>query len=161
VQLARAQIAALRTAGDPEGRYRAKWKLVRGLYHEGYSVDEVRELFRLIDWMMHLRDDLDDRFQDELIALEERLETPHLTSLERRWMARGEARGEAMGEVKGRAELLLTLFRKLHGTVPQEVEARIRNLSRDRLETLGEAVLDLKSIPELEAWLDSAEKPAG
>jgi hypothetical protein len=161
VQLARAQIAALRTAGDPEGRYRAKWKLVRGLYDEGYSVDEVRELFRLIDWMMHLRDDLDDRFQDELIALEERLETPHLTSLERRWMARGEAMGEAMGEVKGRAELLLTLFRKLHGTVPQEVEARIRNLSRDRLETLGEAVLDLKSISELEAWLDSTEKPAG
>jgi hypothetical protein len=29
VQLARAQIAALRTAGDPEGRYRAKWQLVR------------------------------------------------------------------------------------------------------------------------------------
>jgi hypothetical protein len=32
VLLARAQIEALRTAGDPEGRYRAKWQLVRGLY---------------------------------------------------------------------------------------------------------------------------------
>ena len=30
-QLARPQIAGLRTAGDPEGRYRAKWQLVRNL----------------------------------------------------------------------------------------------------------------------------------
>lgn len=29
VQIARAQVEALRTAGDPEGRYRAKWRLVR------------------------------------------------------------------------------------------------------------------------------------
>jgi len=31
VQVARAQIAALRNAGDPTGRYRAKWQLVRNL----------------------------------------------------------------------------------------------------------------------------------
>jgi hypothetical protein len=32
VQVARAQIEALRTAADPEGRYQAKWRLVRNLY---------------------------------------------------------------------------------------------------------------------------------
>jgi hypothetical protein len=32
IQIARAQIEALRTAGDAEGRYRAKWRLVRNLY---------------------------------------------------------------------------------------------------------------------------------
>jgi hypothetical protein len=66
VQLARAQIAALRTAGDPEGRYRAKWQLVRNLYEIGYNADQVRELFTLIDWMMHLRVDLEKRFKQEL-----------------------------------------------------------------------------------------------
>ena len=55
VLLARAQIEALRTAGDPEGRYRAKWSLVRSLYDLGYNAQQVREIFRLIDWMMHLR----------------------------------------------------------------------------------------------------------
>ncbi len=55
VQMARAQIESLRTAGDPEGRFRAKWQLVRSLYRAGYNADDVRELFRLIDWMMHLR----------------------------------------------------------------------------------------------------------
>jgi len=35
VQVARAQVAALRTAGDPTGRYGAKWQLVRNLYDLG------------------------------------------------------------------------------------------------------------------------------
>ena len=63
VLLARAQIEALRTAGDPEGRYRAKWLLVRGLYDLGYNAQQVREIFRLIDWMMHLRVDLEAQFE--------------------------------------------------------------------------------------------------
>ena len=50
VQLARAQIEALRTTGDPERRYRAKWRLVRKLYELGYNAEELREIFRLIDW---------------------------------------------------------------------------------------------------------------
>jgi hypothetical protein len=58
VLLARAQIEALRTAGNPEERYRAKWLLVRGLHDLGYNAQQVREIFRLIDWMMHLRIDL-------------------------------------------------------------------------------------------------------
>jgi hypothetical protein len=44
VQVARAQIAALRTAGDPAGRYRAKWQLVRNLYELGYNAEDVREI---------------------------------------------------------------------------------------------------------------------
>ena len=35
--------------------YQAKWQLVRNLYEIGCNADQVRELFRLIDWMMHLR----------------------------------------------------------------------------------------------------------
>ena len=150
VQIARAQIEALRTVGDPEARYRSKWRLVRSLYEQGYNADEIRELFRLIDWMMHLRDDLGERFEEELIALEDSLEEPHLTSLERIWLARGEARG--------RATVVLAQLRKLCGSLTEEVEARIRNLSLDRLDVLGEAVLELRSLQDLEAWLDSTDR---
>ena len=83
VQLARAQIAALRTAGDPEGRYQAKWQLVRKLYEMGYNAEQVRELFGLIDWMMHLRVDLEQRFKQELDEFEESLQMPYVTSVER------------------------------------------------------------------------------
>ncbi|MFO7907350.1 MAG: hypothetical protein R6U98_32175 [Pirellulaceae bacterium] len=83
VQVARARIEALRTAGDPEGRFRAKWQLVRSLYDAGYNAEEVRELFRLIDWMMHLRADLEQRFRVDLAAFEEQREMPYVTSIER------------------------------------------------------------------------------
>ena len=76
VEVARAQIAALRTPGDPESRYKSKTELVRNLYSAGYNQDEIREIFRLIDWMMHLRPDLDRRFKSELVAYEKELKMP-------------------------------------------------------------------------------------
>jgi hypothetical protein len=155
VQLARAQIAALRTAGDPEGRYRAKWQLVRGLYELGYNAEQVRELFRLIDWMIHLREDLSMRFEQDLTALEASLKMPYVTSVERI----AEARGEARGEVRGSVNLLLRQIRKICGPVPEGVADRVRNLSLARLETLSEAVMTLRSLPELEAWLDAGDRP--
>ena len=48
VLVARAQIEALRTAGDPEGRYRAKRSLVLGLYDLGYNEEQIREMFVLL-----------------------------------------------------------------------------------------------------------------
>ncbi len=92
VQVARAQIEALRTAGDPERRYRAKWQLVRNLYNLGYNADEVREIFLFIDWMMGLREDLSHRFEQEVTDLEGSLNMAYVTSVERIAEARGEAR---------------------------------------------------------------------
>ena len=93
VQMARAQIEALRTASDPEGRYRAKSRLVRKLYDLGYNAEELRQIFRLIDWMMHLTETLSQRFEQELREFEESLNMPYVTSVERIAEARGEARG--------------------------------------------------------------------
>ena len=76
VEVARAQIAALRTASDPESRYNSKTQLVRNLYSAGYNQDVIREIFRLIDWMLHLRPDLDRRFKSELVAYEKELKMP-------------------------------------------------------------------------------------
>ncbi|MCR4411789.1 MAG: DUF4351 domain-containing protein [Thermoguttaceae bacterium] len=157
VQIARAQIEALRTATDPEGRYRAKWQLVRNLYGLGYNADEVRELFRLIDWMMHLREDLSQRFEQELTAFEESLNMPYITSVERIAEARGEARGEAQGRVEGGATILLRQLVKLCGPLPQAIEDRVRRLSLERLAALGEAVFDFRSLQDLQSWLDAHE----
>src|SRR5438093_7324387 len=62
IQLARAQIAALRTARHPERRLEVKWKLVRSLYELGYDADELRLVFRWINRMMQLRSDLEELF---------------------------------------------------------------------------------------------------
>jgi hypothetical protein len=167
VQIARAQIEALRTAGDPEGRLRAKWQLVRNLYDAGYNADQVRELFRLIDWMMHLRADLEQRFRVELAKFEEQRQMPYVTSIERMARDEGRAEGKAEGKTEGKAEgkvegkveggitLLLRQLRRVCGELPQDVERRIRALSYSDIETLGEALLGFRTLDDLRTWLDA------
>jgi hypothetical protein len=146
VLLARAQVEALRTAGDAEGRYRAKWLLVRGLYDLGYNADQVREIFRLIDWMMHLRIDLDERFRDELTTFEEQEKMPYVTSIERL--------AEARGKAEGKAELILALLSEKFDSLPEPAEARMRNLTSEQLQQLGKDLLSFESLADLENWLD-------
>jgi hypothetical protein len=151
VQVARAQIEALRTAGDPEGRYRAKWQLVRNLYDFGYNAEEVREVFRFIDWMMSLREDLSRRFEQELTDLEESLNMPYVTSVERI--------AEARGRTEGGAGVLLVQLARTCGPLPEEIEQRVRELSYESLTKLGQAVFDIRSQADLQSWLDAHEKP--
>jgi len=148
VQLARAQIEALRTAGDPEGRYRAKWRLVRKLYELGYNAEELREIFRLIDWMMHLTESLSLRFEQDLRELEESLNMPYVTSVER------------IAEARGRVSLLLRLLAKVCGPLPDDVADRVRDLPSRQIEELGEALLDFRSLDDLQTWLALNEAPA-
>ncbi|NLX95335.1 MAG: DUF4351 domain-containing protein [Rhodopirellula sp.] len=154
VQIARAQIAALRTAGDPDGRYLAKWQVVRNLFDFGYNAEELREIFRLIDWMMRLPNELNRKFERELIALEESLNMPYITSVERI----AEERGEARGEVKGGANVLLRQLARLCGPLPANLQQRVRQLPVDGQEMLAEAVFDFGSLQDLEAWLDSHQQ---
>ncbi len=161
VQIARAQIAALRTASDPEGRYQAKWQLVRNLYNLGYNAEDVRELFRIIDWMMHLREDLTERFKQELDQLEESLQMPYVTSVERLAKAEGIAEGKAEGIAVGGAMVLLKTLAKLCGPLPKEVQQRVHRLPFEQMSALGESLLDFRSLADLQAWLDANERADG
>lgn len=55
---------------------------------------------------------------------------------------------------EGRNLVLKQLTRKL-GNLSIEQTTRINALSLDRLEALGEALLDFTSVADLEAWLGS------
>jgi hypothetical protein len=54
-----AHLEAQETRSDPPGRLEAKSRLVRQLHDKGLSAEEVRRLFGLIDWLMHLSGDLE------------------------------------------------------------------------------------------------------
>ena len=71
---------------------------------------------------------------------------------------RGEARGEARGLERGRTEegraLVLRLLARKLGKIEPEVQSQVSNLSLDRIESLGEALLDFNQMTDLLAWLD-------
>ncbi len=159
VQVARAQIEALRTAADPADRYRAKWQLIRSLYQAGYNAEQVREAFRLIDWMMHLRKDFEKRFKQELIEFEEGMNMPYVTSVERIAKEEGKAEGKAEGKTEGKTEggagVLIRPLTKVCGPLPEEVQQRVRALPYSELEVLGEDLLGFRSLGDLRQWLDT------
>jgi hypothetical protein len=57
--------------------------------------------------------------------------------------------------VEGGATVLLKLLARVCGPVPEELEQRVRRLPIERLEALGEARLDFRSVQEVQAWLDA------
>lgn len=157
VEVARAQIAALRTANDPVGRFNAKTQLVRNLYTAGYNADEVREIFRLIDWMMHLRLDLSRQFQADLVAFEKELQMPYVTSIERHAEERGLEKGREEGVELGRDQesglLLRRQLSRKFGTLSENVEQDIMQLSIEQRRNLSEDLLQFQSISDLIDWL--------
>jgi predicted transposase/invertase (TIGR01784 family) len=71
-------------------------------------------------------------------------------------LAEGEQIGEQRGEQRGRkAEgqmLILRLLTRRVGELPPEIRSRVEALPLEELENLGEALLDFKTIADLEAW---------
>jgi hypothetical protein len=58
-------------------------RLAKNLYQQGYSRQDILELFRLIDWMMALPDRIESEFKQEIRRFEEDLQMPYVTSFER------------------------------------------------------------------------------
>ncbi len=78
-----AHLKARETRGNPADRRVWKLRLVRGLYERGFSAKDVRELFRLIDWLMELPPALEESVRDEVQRIQEEKRMPYVTSIER------------------------------------------------------------------------------
>ncbi|MCX7419243.1 MAG: DUF4351 domain-containing protein [Planctomycetia bacterium] len=74
---------------------------------------------------------------------------PYVTSVERFYIARAEAQGEARGLCAG----VIKFLSRLCGTLPDEIQTRIRELPREALEELSGDAADMHAIESLEAWL--------
>ncbi len=71
----------------------------------------------------------------------------------------GEVRGEARGLERGRTEegraLVLRLLARKLGKIEAEIQVRVGGLTIDKIESLGEALLDFTQMGDLLVWLDS------
>jgi hypothetical protein len=129
---------------------------VRNLYSAGYNQHEIREIFRLIDCMMHLRPDLDRRFKSELVAYEKELKMPYITSVQRLAKAEGLEEGLEKGREQGSITLLLRMLTRRCGQLPGEVEQAIHQLSLAESQALGDALFDFQTIEDLKNWLKTS-----
>ena len=78
-----AHLQSVATAKDIASRLSWKLRLTKLLYNKGYSRTTVLELFRFIDWVIELPDDMHHQFQQEISAYEKEKKMRYVTSIER------------------------------------------------------------------------------
>jgi hypothetical protein len=88
-----AHLQTQETRQNPDGRCVWKVRLIKGLHERGLGREEVREFFRVTDWMMDLPPMLNDAFWHEIEQFEEEAKMPYITSIERRAIERGRIEG--------------------------------------------------------------------
>jgi len=99
-KLVLAHLKTMETRGNEADRHAWKVRLVRNLYECGLSADDVRELFRLIDWMMDLPRALEDLFWEEADNIAKEKHMPFIDIAERKNREKGQREGLREGLLK-------------------------------------------------------------
>jgi hypothetical protein len=96
-----AHLKALETRRSPALRRAWKVRLVKGLYERGMDPEDVRQLFRFIDWVMELPEPLELRFWDEITTFQQENMMPFVDIAERKGMEKGIKKGREEGREEG------------------------------------------------------------
>lgn len=151
-----AVMAHLRTQAtrkDMKERYSAKLMLAKGLYQRGFDRKRILELFRFIDWIMALPEELTEQFDEDMVQYESEIKMPYITSIERR----GIKKGLEQGLERGLEISILHILTRKFGEIPAELETRIRGLPLDRLEPALDESLNAESLSDFEQRLPGLE----
>ncbi len=84
-----AHLKNLETKRNKEERLFWKVTLVKALYGKGYQKEYILKLYRFIDWVMGLPEDLSIKFHEELTKYEEERKMPYITTAERIGIEKG------------------------------------------------------------------------
>ncbi len=85
-----AHLKAIETRHDLQSRQAWKVRLIKGLYERGFDREDIRKLFRLIDWLMDLPEEFSEQFWDAIAQFEKERSMPYITSVERIGLSKGE-----------------------------------------------------------------------
>jgi hypothetical protein len=123
---------------------------------DGFASAEEREIVMSF-FFRHLRLDRDERLQmhAELakvnpVTLKQEIMPLILENPLFEW---GLERGVEQGRQEGELGLLLRLLNRRFGPIGPEREALIGQLPLERLEEMGEAILSIQTVNELDQWL--------
>ena len=124
-----AHLKTKETRNDAAARKEWKFKLTRMLYERGYERQDILNLFRFIDWILELPEDLKRSFRDELEAYEREQQMPYVTSIERM----GIEQGIEQGEDRATQKIALNMLQE---NISLETIARITGLTIEQLQQL-------------------------
>jgi hypothetical protein len=117
-----AHLRAMETRTNPDERLRFKLILSKSLYRRGWTKQRIIDLYRFIDWIMALPENMENAYHEEIVKIEEVFKMPYITTAER------------IGIKKGRKETAKNLLSL--GVLTEEQIAQVAELSIEEVRRL-------------------------
>jgi len=144
---------AQETRGQPQARMQRKLEGYRRILRQGYSLEEIRALLRLMEYLLRLPAELTRPTFEAMKQIEsEEIGMTLATSFEEI----GREDGRVEGRAEGQQELVLRQLTRKLGSLPEEVTARITALESATMLLPADVLLDFATQDDLRAWLDQA-----
>jgi len=125
--------------------------VAKSLYQRGYSRQNILELFRLVNWMMTLPEELEQSFALEITNYEEEKKMPYITPLERFAIERGRQEGIVEKGRESTIEILETRFE----SVPESLVEAINQINDEGvLKILHKRAITIASLAEFQEFMD-------
>ena len=132
-----AHLATQATRHDPPARLHRKLTLTRRLYERGLPRQTIIDLYRFLDLLMRLPEDLELQFTETIYRIEEQLSMPYLSFVERR------------GERRGMDRLLRGQLEQRFAPLPPEIIERLEQADADQLMRWGERFSFARTLDDI------------
>jgi len=156
------------TKKDRQGRLRWKLTLAKMLLERGYRDRQADHLFRFMDYVLALPDEMEDAFDREVSKFAEESKVTYFSRFERKAMERGMERGMEQGMERGvekglregqistaRAALFDVLESRFD-KVPRKLSSQLNKITdADRLRTLIRQAATVATVKDFERQLAS------
>jgi len=161
-----AHLTAQETRNNRLRRKELKFALIRRLYEQGFAREDVVNLFRFIDWVMSLPQELEDEFWREVGQYEEERRMPYITSVERIGIRKGREQGRQEGMREGLLAAIELILEQKLGSEGSDLLPDISEI--EDVEQLKAIIAGLQTVNTLEdvrqlyqpTDADDAQEPA-
>ena len=158
-----AQLAA-NQKGSAEAKGSTKLALTKSLYHHGWVGDDIRDLYRFIDWLIRLPKDLEVTYNIAVQVFEESLKVDYVTTAERIGIQKGLAQareetkeyvttaeriGIQKGLHQGESALLLEILKERFDNVPAHYQEKINQRSAADLLVLARRAIRSQTLEDV------------
>ncbi len=148
-----AHLQAKRTKDQTPSRLSWKLRLVRRLYERGYPRQDVLELFRFIDWVLALPQELEQQFRNEVRKFEEKSHMRYVTSIERlgreEGLLEGIQKGRQEGQQEGQVKVLRRQLTRRFEQLPAWALERLEQSTPADLERWADRILDARRLEDV------------
>jgi len=138
---------SLESRRDEEKRFVFKRELIRLLLRKGYDRARIMQIFRFLDGILALSDEIKEQLIYEEFHREEVESMPYITSWERIAMRKGMEKGM----LEGVSEMVLEVLEERFGEVPEYVRKTVVSIeNKDELKKLFKQAMRVSNLSEFQ-----------